>query len=109
MPKQLLLLLDPAIAVGLTIVGFLARDWFKTRTSGRYMTAEACTRCRERCRADLARELEAGDKTFGEVKHDLKMLKKANMATALALYQICKTIPEADCGKLEEVVAGLVD
>ena len=108
MPEDLSQLLSPAIAVGVAIVGFLARDWFKTRTSGRYMTADSCKECRAQCRAELARELEAGDKTFEEIKHALKRLEKANMAMALAMYQICKSIPEADCSKMEEAVAGLV-
>ena len=71
-------IITTAATLVIAFVLFLAKDWLKFRISGgKYMTIDACAKCQAKCQADMKRELDAGDKSFQEIKHDISTMKSA--------------------------------
>lgn len=95
----------------IALLAFWAKDWWRVRVNGHYVTTAACEACRNRCRAELERELAAGDETFGEIKQDISSMKIAMMGIVLALIPICETVTDgkADCSELRRIARTLAE
>ncbi len=104
-------IISTVVGIGAAFLGFLARDWWKVRVNGRYVTSTDCAQCRAQCRAELSRELEAGDKSFESIKHDLSSMKTATMGIVLALIPICESVTDgkADCSELRRIAQTLAE
>ena len=111
MPEQLNSLLGYLIAFGLAILTFMAKDWWKVRVNGKFVTTASCEQCRAQCRAELSRDLEAGDKTFNDIRHDISSMKTATMGIVLALIPICEKVTDgqADCSELRRIARTLAE
>ncbi len=94
------------------LVVFLAKDWFRFRINGgKYVTIDACTQCRAQCRSELAKELEAGDKSFQDIKRDISTMKSAMVGVVLALIPICEAVTggKVDCSELQKIARTLAE
>jgi len=104
-PSTIKLLLG--FAAGL--IAFLFRDWFTFHRKREWVSRSECDGCRAKCRAEIEKELLAGDVHFDSLGEEISLIRQGVMALVLTMIPMCEELTnhKVDCVELQKIAAKL--